>query len=356
MKKLINAVDDVVREQLQGMGLAHPELKVNIDPHFVVRAAGPVNGKVALISGGGSGHEPMHGGYVGEGMLDGACPGEVFTSPTPDQMYECARAVDGGAGVLFIVKNYTGDVMNFETAAELVHAEGIPVQCILLDDDVAVKESLYTAGRRGVGTTVLAEKVLGAAAAAGYNLDQCASLGRKVNQYGRSMGMALTSCTVPAAGKPTFELGEKEIEMGIGIHGEPGTHRMDIKPVDELVAYMAETILNDPPYTRTVREWDRESGSWVEKAYTDAPFTVGDTVIALVNSMGGTPISELYIIYRKLVEVCVAKSIPIVRNLVGHYITSLEMQGFSITLLKADDEILKFWDAPVKTPALRWGA
>jgi dihydroxyacetone kinase-like protein len=356
MKKLINAVEDAVREQLQGMGLVHPELKVNIDPHFIVRTDGPVIGKVALISGGGSGHEPMHGGFVGEGMLDGACPGEIFTSPTPDQMYECARAADGGAGVLFIVKNYTGDVMNFETAAELVHAEGTPVQCVLLDDDVAVKDSLYTAGRRGVGTTVLAEKILGAAAAIGYDLDQCASLGRKVNQYGRSMGMALTSCTVPAAGKPTFELGEKEVEMGIGIHGEPGTHRMDIKPVDELVAYMAEAILNDLPYNRVLREWERKTGSWVEKAYTDAPFAEGDTVMALVNSMGGTPIFELYIIYRKLAEVCEDKGISIVRNLVGHYITSLEMQGFSITLLKVDDEILKFWDAPVKTPALRWGA
>ena len=356
MKKLINAVEDVVREQLQGMGLAHPELKVNIDPNFIVRAAGPVDGKVALISGGGSGHEPMHGGFVGEGMLDGACPGEVFTSPTPDQMCECAKAADGGAGVLFIVKNYTGDVMNFEVAAELVHAEGIPVQSILIDDDVAVKESLYTAGRRGVGTTVLAEKILGAAAAAGYDLDQCAALGRRLNQYGRSMGMALTSCTVPAAGKPTFELEEKEVEMGIGIHGEPGTHRMEIKPVDELVVYMAETILNDPAYTRTLREWDRESCRWVEKEFTDVPFAEGDKVIALVNSMGGTPISELYVIYRKLVEVCETKGISIVRNLVGHYITALEMQGFCITLLKADDEILKFWDAPVKTPGLRWGA
>jgi dihydroxyacetone kinase-like protein len=356
MKKLINAVDDVVREQLQGMELAHPELRVNMDPHFVVRADGPVHGKVTLISGGGSGHEPMHGGFVGEGMLDGACPGEVFTSPTPDQIYACARAIEGGAGVLFIVKNYTGDVMNFETAMELLHAEGIPVQSILIDDDVAVKESLYTAGRRGVGTTVLAEKILGAATAAGFDLNQCASLGRKVSQNGRSMGMALTSCTVPAAGKPTFDLGEKEIEMGIGIHGEPGTHRMQVEPADELVAYMTAAILDDPAYTRTVREWDHTSGCWVERQLTDAPFTEGDKVIALVNSMGGTPICELYIAYRKLVDVCEARRISIVRNLVGHYITSLEMQGFSITLLKADDEILKFWDAPVKTPALRWKA
>lgn len=356
MKKLINAVEDVVREQLHGMGLAHPELKVNLDPPFIVRADSPVNGKVALVSGGGSGHEPMHCGFVGDGMLDGACPGEVFTSPTPDQMYECTMAVNGGAGALFIVKNYTGDVMNFETAAELIHTEGIPVQFILIDDDIAVKESLYTAGRRGVGTTVLAEKILGAAAAAGYDLDQCASLGQKVNQYGRSMGMALTSCTVPAAGKPTFELGDKEIEMGIGIHGEPGTHRMDINPVDKLVAYMAESILDDPPYTRLLRRWDRRSGIWQEKQCTDAPFAEGDKVIAMVNSMGGTPLSELYIVYRRLVEVCEARSIHIVRNLVGHYITSLDMQGFSITLLKADDEILHFWDAPVRTPALRWGA
>jgi dihydroxyacetone kinase-like protein len=355
MKKLINAVEDVVREQLQGMRLAHPELKVNIDPNFIVRADGPLNGKVALISGGGSGHEPMHGGFVGEGMLDGACPGQVFTSPTPDQIYECAKAVHGGAGVLFIVKNYTGDVMNFETAAELIHAEGIPVQSILIDDDVAVKESLYTAGRRGVGTTVLAEKILGAAAVAGYDLDRCAALGRKVNRYGRSMGMALTSCTVPAAGRPTFELGEKEVEMGIGIHGEPGTHRLEIKPADELVSYMAGTILSDPAYTRTLRDWDRAAGQWVEKEVTDVPFAGGDKVIALVNSMGGTPLSELYIIYRKLVAVCEAKGIAIVRNLVGHYITALEMQGFSITLLKAEDEILRFWDAPVRTPGLRWG-
>lgn len=356
MKKLINAVDDVVKEQLQGMAVAHPELKVNIDPHFVVRADAPVAGKVALVSGGGSGHEPMHGGFVGVGMLDGACPGEVFTSPTPDQMYECAKAVNSGAGVLFIVKNYTGDVLNFETAAEMAHAEGIKVQSILIDDDVAVKDSLYTAGRRGVGTTVLAEKIVGAAAEAGYSLEQCADLCRKVNQYGRTMGMALTSCTVPAAGKPTFELGEDEIELGIGIHGEPGMQRSSIKPVDEIVEIMASSIIDDGAYTRTVREWDNDAGDWVDKTLTDEPFKAGDQVIAFVNSMGGTPVSELYAVYRKLAQVCQAKGIKIVRNLIGPYITSLEMQGCSITLLKADDEILKFWDAPVKTPGLRWGA
>jgi dihydroxyacetone kinase-like protein len=355
MKKLINAVENVVLEQLAGMAAAHSGLKVNFDPKYVHRADAPVAGKVALVSGGGSGHEPMHGGFVGKGMLDGACPGEVFTSPTPDQMYECAKAVDSGAGVLFLVKNYTGDVLNFETAAELCHADDIKVQNILIDDDVAVKDSLYTAGRRGVGTTVLAEKIVGAAAEAGYSLDQCADLCRKVNQYGRSMGVALTSCTVPAAGKPTFELGEAEMEIGIGIHGEPGQKRMPLQTVDKIVEMMANEIITDGPYSRTVREWDREDGQWVDKELTDEPFKAGDRVIAFVNSMGGTPLSELYAAYRKLDEVCQAQGLTIVRNLIGPYITSLEMQGCSITLLKADDEILKFWDAPVNTPGLRWG-
>lgn len=353
MKKLINAVDDVVREQLRGMALAHPALvKVHLDPHYVYRADAPVQGKVALISGGGSGHEPMHGGFVGKGMLDGACPGEVFTSPTSDQMYECAKAVHGGAGVLFIVKNYTGDVMNFEMGAEMAHAEGIPIQAILIDDDVAVKDSLYTAGRRGVGATVLAEKIVGGAAEAGYNLDACADLCRKVNMYARSMGMALTSCTVPAAGKPTFELGDDEMEIGIGIHGEPGQKRMPMVTADEITEMMALEIINDPAYTRTVREWDNDSAMWVDKVLTDEPFQSGDQVIAFVNSMGGTPVSELYAIYRKLDEVCRAHGLTIIRNLIGPYITSLEMQGMSITLLKADDEILKFWDAPVNTPGM----
>lgn len=356
MKKLINAVENVVTEQLAGMAAAHPSLKVNYDPKYVYRADAPVAGKVALVSGGGSGHEPMHGGFVGMGMLAGACPGEVFTSPTPDQMYECAKAVDGGAGVLFLVKNYTGDVLNFETAAELCHADGIKVQNILIDDDVAVKDSLYTAGRRGVGTTVLAEKIVGAAAEAGYSLDECADLCRRVNQYGRSMGMALTSCTVPAAGKPTFQLGDDEMEIGIGIHGEPGQKRMALTSVDEITTMMAVEILDDGPYSRTVREWDRENGTWVDKHLTDEPFKAGDQVIAFVNSMGGTPVSELYAVYRKLDELCRAKGVTIVRNLIGPYITSLEMQGCSITLLKVDEEILKFWDAPVNTPGLRWGA
>jgi dihydroxyacetone kinase-like protein len=357
MKKLINDIPDVVKEQLEGLAVAHPDmLTVHFDPTYVVRADAPVAGKVALVSGGGSGHEPMHGGFVGMGMLDAACPGEVFTSPTPDQMYEAAKAVNSGAGVLFLVKNYTGDVLNFETAAELAAAEGIPVQSILIDDDVAVKDSLYTAGRRGVGTTVLAEKIVGAAAEAGYTLDQCADLARKVNSYGRSMGMALTSCIVPAAGKPTFELAENEIEIGIGIHGEPGQKRMPMASADDITTMLAEEIITDPAYTRVVREWDRENSEWVEKSLVDEPLKSGDKVIAFVNSMGATPVSELYAVYNKLVEVCEKHGITIARNLIGPYITSLEMAGMSITLLKVDDELLKFWDAPVKTPGLRWGA
>ncbi|MEM7126381.1 MAG: dihydroxyacetone kinase subunit DhaK [Chloroflexota bacterium] len=355
MKKLINDIDNVVREQLAGMAVAHPELNINIDPHFITRSDVPVSGKVAIVSGGGAGHEPMHGGFVGMGMLDGACPGEVFTSPTPDQMYECGKAVDGGAGVLFLVKNYTGDVLSFETAAELLHGEEIKVQNILVDDDVAVKDSLFTAGRRGVGTTVIIEKIVGAAAEAGYDLDQCADLARKVNQNGRSMGMALTSCIVPSAGKPTFELGDDEFEIGIGIHGEPGQKRMSMTSVDEITKMMAQEILDDGPYSRTVREWDRDAGDWVDKELTDVPFAKGDQVIAFVNSMGGTPVSELYAVYGKLAQVCEEWGVSIVRNLIGPYITSLEMQGCSITLVKADEEILKFWDAPVKTPGLRWG-
>lgn len=354
MKKLINDVEDVVKEQLEGLAVAHPDiLKVHFEPYYVYRTDAPVAGKVALVSGGGSGHEPMHGGFVGMGMLDGACPGEVFTSPTPDQMYECAKVVNSGEGVLFLVKNYTGDVMNFEMAAEMAAADGIKVQSILIDDDAAVKDSLYTAGRRGVGTTVLAEKIVGAAAEAGYSLDQCADLCRKVNQYGRSMGMAITSCIVPAAGNPTFDLGDSEMEIGIGIHGEPGRERYEMKSADEITEMLALAIIDDGAYTRTVREWDNDKGEWYDLELTDDPFQAGDQVIAFVNSMGGTPLSELYAVYRKLAEICEAKGLTIVRNLIGPYITSLDMQGCSITLLKADDEILKFWDAPVNTPGLR---
>ncbi len=356
MKKLINNPDDFVRESLEGMALAHPELiKIHFDPNFIYRADAPIANKVALVSGGGSGHEPLHGGFVGKGMLDAACPGEVFTSPTPDQMLEAAKVVNSGSGVLNIVKNYSGDVMNFELAAELALSEGIQVANILIDDDVAVKDSLYTQGRRGVGTTVLAEKICGAAAEQGYNLKQLANLCRRVNLNGRSMGMALTSCTPPAKGSPMFELGEQEIEFGIGIHGEPGRQRLPLGSADEIAEMLARSIIEDTAYTRTLREWNDEQEEWVESEITDPPLNPGDRVLAFVNSMGGTPLSELYIIYRKLAQICSQQKIQIVRSLVGPYITSLEMLGCSITLLKLDDELLQLWDAPVKTPALRWG-
>ncbi|HXF70426.1 MAG TPA: dihydroxyacetone kinase subunit DhaK [Thermoflexus sp.] len=332
MKKLINDPMNVVPEALEGMAKAHPDLiKVHFNPNFVYRADAPRPGKVAVISGGGSDHEPMHVGFVGYGMLDAACPGAVFTSPTPDQMYEAAKMVHGGAGILMIVKNYAGDVMNFDMAADLLRGEGFEVESVLIADDVAVESSLYSQGRRGTGTTVLAEKILGAAAERGYDLKRLAALGRRVAENGRSMGMALTSCTVPHVGKPTFELGEDEMEIGIGIHGEPGRYREPLKKADEIVERLMEPILND------------------------LPFKAGDRVICMVNSMGGTPLSELYIVYRKVAEICEKAGIQIVRNLVGAYITSLEMAGTSITLLRVDDEMLELWDHPVKTPALRWG-
>ena len=356
MKKLINRPEDVVRECITGMAWAHPELiKVSLDPNFIYRSDAPVLDKVAIVSGGGSGHEPLHSGFVGMGMLDAACPGEVFTSPTPDQMLEATKAVYGGKGVLFIVKNYSGDVMNFEMAAELAHAEGLRVAMVLIDDDVAVKDSLYTQGRRGVGTTVLAEKVCGAAAAAGYDLEGIVELCRRVNAGGRSMGLALTPCTVPARGTSTFELGSEEIELGIGIHGEPGRERVRYMPADDVTELLALSIIEAPEYKRRLREWDPDTGASIEREVMDSPFKPGDELLALVNSMGGTPISELYIVYRKLAEVCRKKEINIMRSLVGAYITSLEMQGCSITLLKMDDEIVKLWDSPVNTPALRWG-
>jgi len=332
MKKLINNPEDVVKEELQGVALAHPDLvKVHFDPNFVYRADAPVKGKVAILSGGGSGHEPMHGGFVGHGMLDAACPGAVFTSPTPDQMLEATKAVDGGAGVLHIVKNYTGDIMNFEMAADLARGEGIEVEAVVIDDDVAVQDSLYTAGRRGVGSTVLAEKLCGAAAEAGRSLSDVADVCRKVKEWGRSMGMALTSCTVPHVGKPTFDLPEDEMEIGIGIHGEPGRTRMKVKPADEIVEMLMEPVIKDLPYNS------------------------GDEVLMFVNGMGGTPLIELYLAYRKAHEIATKHGLKVVRNLVGPYITSLEMAGMSVTLLKMDDDLKKLWDAPVNTPGLRWG-
>jgi phosphoenolpyruvate---glycerone phosphotransferase subunit DhaK len=332
MKKLINNPDDVVKEELEGVAVAHPDLvKVHFSPDYVYRADAPVQGKVAIVSGGGSGHEPMHGGFVGMGMLDAACPGAVFTSPTPDQMLEATKAVDGGAGVLHIVKNYTGDIMNFEMAAELARGDGAAIESVVIDDDVAVQDSLYTAGRRGVGTTVLTEKLCGAAAEEGRSLAEVADLCRKVNDRGRTMGMALTSCTVPHVGKPTFDLGDDEMEIGIGIHGEPGRERMKVKSADEITEMLLEPVIND------------------------LPFKAGDEVLLFVNGMGGTPLIELYIVYRKAHQIATAHGLKVVRHLIGPYITSLEMAGTSITLLKMDQDLIKLWDAPVKTPGLRWG-
>ena len=333
MKKLINDPADVVAEALLGIEAAHPDLRVDHRNKIVYRADAPVSGKVALISGGGSGHEPLHGGFVGRGMLDAACAGEVFTSPVPDQMLEATKRVDGGAGVLHIVKNYTGDVMNFEMAAELAAAEtGVEVTSVVSDDDVAVQDSLYTAGRRGVGVTVLLEKIAGAAAEQVRPLSEVADVAKLVNANGRSMGMALTSCTVPAVGKPTFELGEDEIEIGIGIHGEPGRRRVPLASAGEIAEMLVEPIVSD------------------------LPFSSGDAVIAFVNGMGGTPLIELYLMYNEVARILAGHDIEIARSLVGPYITSLEMAGCSVTLLKVTDDLLALWDAPVNTPALRWGA
>src|SRR5947208_9544136 len=332
MKKLINKPEDVVKEALAGMQAAHPDLlRVDIEQQIIVRKDAPKQGKVGVISGGGSGHEPMHGGFVGMGMLDAACPGEVFTSPVPDQMLAATKAVNGGAGVLHVVKNYTGDVLNFEMAAEMAAADGIEVESVVTNDDVAVQDSTWTAGRRGVGVTVLLEKIVGGLAETGAPLDQVTALTRKVNDQGRSMGMALTSCTVPSVGKPTFDLGEDEMEIGIGIHGEPGRRRVKLAPAAEIVEKLAVPIVED------------------------LPFEQGDQVLAFVNGMGGTPLIELYVVYDALNRLLHGKQITIARSLVGNYITSLEMAGCSITLVRLDDELTKYWDAPVHTPALRWG-
>ena len=333
MKKLINRPADVVREELAGMALAHAgRLVVHTSPHWIARADAPVAGKVAIVSGGGSGHEPLHGGFVGPGMLDAACPGEVFTSPTPDQVLAATQAVDGGAGVLHIVKNYTGDVMNFEMAADLARDEGLVIEQVVIADDVAVEDSLYTAGRRGVGATVLAEKICGAAAEEGRPLAEVAGLCRRVNELSRSMGVALTSCTTPMAGKPTFDLSPFHMEVGVGIHGEPGRKRAPAASAHAIVAELAAAVVDD------------------------LPFASGDRVLAFVNGMGGTPLMELYIVYAELHDFLKDRGIAIARNLIGSYATSLDMAGCSITLLRLDDELTRLWDAPVDTPGLRWGA
>jgi dihydroxyacetone kinase-like protein len=329
MKKLINDPADLVSEALRGVERAHPELRVDHENRVVVRGDAPVRGKVGLVSGGGSGHEPLHGGFVGPGMLDAACAGEVFTSPVPDQVLAATRAVDGGAGVLHLVKNYTGDVMNFEMAAEL--ADGVEVVAVVTDDDVAVTDSLYTAGRRGVGVTVLVEKIAGAAAEEGRPLAEVAELARRVNGAGRSMGMALTSCTVPSAGRPTFDLPDDEIEIGIGIHGEPGRRREKLMPARDVARALVEPILADRDFT-------------------------GGPVLAFVNGMGATPMLELYLMFDEVAKLLDAAGVRIARSLVGPYVTSLDMAGCSVTLLGLDDELTRLWDAPVNTPGLRWGA
>jgi dihydroxyacetone kinase-like protein len=332
VKKLINDPADVVTEALSGIAAAHPDLRVDLENKIIYRADAPVQGKVGLLSGGGSGHEPLHGGFVGPGMLDAACPGEVFTSPVPDQMLEATRGIDGGAGVLHIVKNYTGDVMNFEMAAELAAADtGVEVVSVVTNDDVAVQDSLYTAGRRGVGVTVLVEKLAGAAADEGRDLAGVAAVARRVNEAGRSMGMALTSCTVPSAGQPTFDLPDDEMEIGIGIHGEPGRRRVPLAPAREVAEMLVEPILAD-------RDFTGDSG-----------------VLVFVNGMGGTPLLELYLMYNEVARILAKSGVSVARSLVGPYITSLEMAGCSVTLLQLDDELLRLWDAPVRTPGLRWG-
>ena len=331
MKKLINDPQDVVAEALLGMEAARPDVRIDHANRIIYRRDTPKSGKVGLVSGGGSGHEPLHGGFVGLGMLDAACAGQIFTSPTPDQMLEASKGVDSGSGVLHIVKNYTGDVMNFEMAAELAAAEtGIGIDTVVINDDVAVEDSLYTAGRRGVGVTVLLEKLVGAAAEEGRPLSDLVTLAQTINDSGRSMGMALTSCTVPAAGKPTFELSADEMELGIGIHGEPGRRRVALASAQQIANQLLEPILADLDFTSS-------------------------PVIAMLNGMGGTPLIELYLMYGEVAKILDRAGISVARNLVGNYITSLEMAGCSVTLLRADEKLIRLWDAPVNTAGLRWG-
>jgi len=329
MKKLINSPETVVTQALQGVAAAHPSLAVDVENKVITRAGGARQGKVGLVSGGGSGHEPLHGGFVGYGMLDAACPGEVFTSPVPDQMLIATRAVNGGAGVLHVVKNYTGDVLNFQMAAEMAEDEGIEVVPVVINDDVAVEDSLYTAGRRGTGATVFVEKIAGALAEEGADLAAVAAVAREVNDRSRSFGVALSSCIVPAAGKPTFELGDSEIELGIGIHGEPGRTRVAHTTASDLAAGALDAI--------------------------GADLSIEGDLLVMVNGMGGTPLIELYVMFDEVRRYLEARGARVARNLVGNYITSLEMQGFSVTVCQLTDTLTRLWDAPVDTAALRWG-
>ncbi len=328
MKKLINDVANVLTESLDGFAAAHADLVQLGEERKFVRRKALKPGKVALISGGGSGHEPLHGGFVGHGMLDAACPGQVFTSPTPDQMIAAAEAVDQGAGILFIVKNYEGDLMNFEMAKEMAGRE---IETVITNDDVAVEDSLYTTGRRGVAGTLVVEKIVGAAAEVGLDLQSLKALGDKVNKRSRSMGIALTSCTVPAAGKPTFSLAEDEMEMGVGIHGEPGRRRVKLMPADAIAEEMIVAILADL------------------EAAKSSP------VLLFVNGFGGTPAMELYLMYHAAAAALARRGVKIARSLVGSYVTSLDMAGCSLTVTALDDEMTALWDAPVHTPGLRWG-
>jgi dihydroxyacetone kinase-like protein len=332
MKKLINDARAVVDESLGGLAAAHSDiLSVSFDPRYVARRGAPIAGKVALVSGGGSGHEPLHVGFVGRGMLDAAVPGAIFASPTPDLVFAATRAVDGGAGVLYLVKNYTGDVLNFETAADFAAGAGIRVESVLINDDVAVEDSSFTAGRRGIAGAVLVEKIAGAAAERGDDLDSVASIARRVNASMRSMGVGLRAGVVPYSGEPSFTLDDDQIEFGIGIHGEPGRARIPLEPADAIVDRLVTAITGD------------------------LPFVAGDRVLLLVNGLGGTPQSELYIVFRRAAQSLAERGLVVTRSLLGSFATSLEMQGVSITLLRLDDELLELWDAPVHTAALRWG-
>ncbi|MFI8181720.1 dihydroxyacetone kinase subunit DhaK [Actinacidiphila glaucinigra] len=330
MKMLINVPETVVADALRGFAAAHPELTVDVENRVIVRRDAPVAGKVALLSGGGSGHEPLHGGFVGRGMLDAACPGEVFTSPVPDQMVRAAAAVDSGAGVLFIVKNYTGDVLNFDMAAELAEDEGIMVGKVLVNDDVAVTDSLFTAGRRGTGATLFVEKIAGALAEEGAPLERVQAVARRVNEVSRSFGVALTAVSTPAKGAPTFDLPAGELELGIGIHGEPGRERRAMMTSGEIAEVAVDAVLDD--------------------RRPDGP------VLLLVNGMGGTPLLELYGFNAEVHRVLGARGVTVARTLVGNYVTSLDMAGASVSLCQVDEEMLRLWDAPVSTPALCWGA
>ncbi|MEU6734126.1 dihydroxyacetone kinase subunit DhaK [Streptomyces physcomitrii] len=329
MKMLINVAETVVADALRGMAAAHPELTVDVENRVIVRRDAPVAGKVALVSGGGSGHEPLHGGFVGPGMLAAACPGEVFTSPVPDQMLRAAAAVDSGAGVLFVVKNYTGDVLNFDMAAELAEEEGIQVAKVLVDDDVAVRDSTFTAGRRGTGATLFVHKIAGAAADEGRPLEQVREIGHRVVERSGSFGVALSACSTPAKGSPTFDLPPGELELGVGIHGEPGRERRPMMTSREIADYAVDSVLGDL----------RPRGP----------------VLLLVNGMGATPLLELYGFHAEVQRVLAERGVVTARVLVGNYVTSLDMAGASVTLCEADEEMLRLWDAPVRTPALRWG-